>query len=90
MNGYNMNNVRCEGGRIFRNKKREYQKDDLETDGKNKRIRNLYRVINEFNKGYQPRTYLVLKDENGVVLEESHSILNVHGVSDDKHTKLCH
>jgi hypothetical protein len=35
----------------------------------------LYRGINEFKKGYQPRTNL-LKNENGDLLADSHSILN--------------
>jgi hypothetical protein len=51
-------NVRREASRHFRNKKREYLKDkinELESNSKNK-IRDLYRGINEFKKGYQPRT----------------------------------
>jgi hypothetical protein len=39
----------------------------LETNGKNKNIRVLYRGINEFKKAYQPRTALV-KDERGDIL----------------------
>jgi hypothetical protein len=42
--------------------KREYLKDkinELESNGKNKNIRDLYRCINEFNKVYQPITNLV-------------------------------
>jgi hypothetical protein len=42
---------------------------------KNKNIRDLYRAINEFKKGYQPRTNLV-KDERGDLLEDTHKILN--------------
>jgi hypothetical protein len=60
------------------NKKREYLKkkfNELETNSKNKYIRNLYRGINEFKKGYQPRANLV-KDENGDLLADSHKILN--------------
>jgi hypothetical protein len=34
----------------------------------------LNRGINEFKRGYQPRNNLV-KDENGDMLEDSHSIL---------------
>jgi C4-type Zn-finger protein len=48
-------------------KKREYLKskiNELETNSKNKNIRELYRGINDFKKGYQPRTN-ILKDENG-------------------------
>jgi hypothetical protein len=51
----NLNNVRCETSRTFRNKKRQYLKEKvngLETNSKNKNIRNLYRGINGFKKGY--------------------------------------
>jgi hypothetical protein len=60
INGNNLN-------RPLRNKKREYMKDkidELATSSKNKNIRDLYRGINEFKRGYQPRSNLV-KDENG-------------------------
>jgi hypothetical protein len=67
---------------------------------KNKNNRDLYREINEFKRGYQPRNNLV-KDKNGDLLADSHNILNrwknyfsqllnVHNVSDvrqiDVHT----
>jgi hypothetical protein len=35
----------------------------------------MYRGINEFNKGYQPKINLK-KDENGDLLADSHNILN--------------
>jgi hypothetical protein len=60
-------NVRCEDSRHFRNKMREYLKyriNELATNSKNKNMRDLYRGINGFKKGYQPRNNLV-KDENG-------------------------
>jgi hypothetical protein len=47
---------------------------ELATNSKNKNIRNLYRGINEFKRGYQPRSNLI-KDENGDRLADSH-ILN--------------
>jgi hypothetical protein len=78
INGDNLNNVRHEVFRYFRNKKREYLKDkinELATDSKNKNIRDLYRGINEFKSGYQPTKNLV-KDENGDLLADSHNILN--------------
>jgi Txe/YoeB family toxin of Txe-Axe toxin-antitoxin module len=53
VNGDNMDNVRCEASRTFRTKKREYLKNkinELETNIKNKNIRDLYRGINEFKK----------------------------------------
>jgi hypothetical protein len=44
-------------------------------NSKNKNIRDLYRGINEFKRGNQPRNNLV-KDENGDLLADSHNILN--------------
>jgi hypothetical protein len=46
---------------------------DLETNRKIKNIRDLYRGINDFRKGYQPRTNIV-KDEKGDLITDSHSI----------------
>jgi hypothetical protein len=46
----NMDNVKCEDSRTFRNKKREYPRDkinELQTDGENQNIIDLYRGINE-------------------------------------------
>jgi hypothetical protein len=54
----NLKNLRCETRRTFRNKNREYLKgkiNELENNNKNKNIRDLYRGINEFKKGYPPR-----------------------------------
>jgi hypothetical protein len=51
--GDNLNNIRHEANRYFRNKKKEYLKDeinDLATDSKSKNIRDLYRGINEFKR----------------------------------------
>jgi hypothetical protein len=59
-------------------KKREYVKDKINepaTKNKNKNIRDLYRGINEFKRGCQPRNNLV-KDENGDLLADSHNMLN--------------
>jgi hypothetical protein len=50
-------------------------REELETNSKIKNIRDLYRGINEFKKGYQPKTNMV-KEENGDLLADSHSILN--------------
>jgi hypothetical protein len=62
INGDNLQNLRRETSRTFRNKKREYLKgkiNELETNNKNKNIRDLYRGINEFKKGYQPRINII-------------------------------
>jgi len=56
----------------------------------------LYRGINDFKKGYQPRTHIV-QNKKGDLVMDSHSILarwrsffsqllNVHVVSDVRHT----
>jgi hypothetical protein len=69
-----MNNVRHEASKHFRN---EYLKDKinkLPIHSKNKNIRDLRRGINEFKRGYQPRSNLV-KDENGDLLADLHIIL---------------
>jgi hypothetical protein len=47
----------------------------LESNSKNKNIRDLYRDINEFKNGYQPRTNLV-KEEKGDLLADPHKIVN--------------
>jgi hypothetical protein len=55
INGDNLNNIRRETSRHFMNKKWEYLKDninELAINGKKKNIRNLYRGINEFKRGY--------------------------------------
>ena len=96
----NLNNVRREASRHFRNKKKAYLKakiEDLETKSKIKNIRDLYRGISDFKTGYQPRTNIV-KDETGDLDTGSYSILarwrdsfsqllNVHGVNDFRQTE---
>jgi len=67
----NLNNVRREASRHFSNKKKEFLKakiDELETNGKVQNIRDLYRGINDSQKGYQPRTNIA-KDEKGDCLQ---------------------
>jgi hypothetical protein len=56
--------------------------------------RDLYRGINEFKRGYQPRNNLV-KDENGDMIADSHNVLNrrknllnVHNVNDVRHIEV--
>jgi hypothetical protein len=74
----NLSIVQQEASRHFRNKKREYLKDkinEIEPNSKNKKIGNLYWAINEFKKGYQPRSDL-LKDKRGDLIAEPHKILN--------------
>jgi hypothetical protein len=69
----NQNNIRREASRHYRNKKRENPKDkinELATNSKDKNIRDLYRGINESEKGYQPRSNL-MKNETGDRLQMS-------------------
>jgi hypothetical protein len=59
INGVNLNNIRCESNRHFKNKKGEYLKgktDEFATNSKNKNTRDLYRGLNGFKAGYQPRS----------------------------------
>jgi hypothetical protein len=50
--------------------------NELAMNNKTNKTRDLYRGINEFKKGYLPRSSLV-KDENGDLLADSHNILNL-------------
>ena len=50
------------------------QNDEVETNIKTKNIRDLYRGINDFKKGYQPRTNAG-EDEKGNLITDSTSIL---------------
>jgi hypothetical protein len=62
ISGDNLNNVRRVASGHFRNKKLEYLKDkinELATNSKNKSIRDLYRRIYNFKKGYQARSNLM-------------------------------
>ena len=86
---------RREVSRHFRNKKKAYLRakiEELETNNKIQNIRDLYRCISDFMKGYQPR-YNIVKDEKGDLVADSHGIVvryrkyfsqlfNVHGVKD--------
>ena len=58
----------------------------------------MYRSIDDFKKGYQPRTN-VIKDEKSDVVTDWHSVLagwrnhfsqllNVHGVNDGRQTEI--
>jgi hypothetical protein len=78
-----------------------YPKDkinELAMNSKNKNIRDLYRGVNEFKWGYEPRANLV-KDENCDQLADSNNVvnrwksyisqlLNVHNVSDVKQIEI--
>jgi hypothetical protein len=78
LNGDNLQNLRRETCRKFRQKKREHLKgkiNELEANNKNKNIRDLYRGINEFKKGYQP-SINIIKNENGNLLADPQTVLN--------------
>ena len=70
----------------------------LETNSKINNVRDLYRGINDFKKGYQPRT-IIVKDKKGDLVADSHSImarwrnyfsqlLNVNGVNDVRQAEI--
>jgi hypothetical protein len=85
INGDNLNNVRREARRHFRNKRREYLKDKinkLATNSKNKNIRYLYIGINEFKSRLTNiritifrQTYpenKIAEDDQNYILEENY------------------
>jgi len=96
-----LNNVRREVNRHFRDKKKAYMRakiEELETNSKIQNIRDLYRGINDFKKGYQPRCNIV-KDEKGDLVADPHIIVarwrncfsqlfNVHGVKDGRQAEI--
>ena len=47
---------------------------NFQTNGTIKNIRDSYKSINDFKKGYQPRTNIV-KDEKGDMVTNTHSIV---------------
>jgi len=74
---HNLNNVRRDASRYFRNKKKEYLKakvDELENKSKIKNIRDLCRGNSDFTKGYRPGASIV-KDEKGDLVTDCQSIL---------------
>ena len=96
----NLNNVRCEARRHFRNKKKAYLKikiEDPETKSKIKNLRDLYRGISDFKKGYQPRNNIVKNKTDDLVTgiysilarwrDYFSQLLNVHGVHDVRQTE---
>ena len=63
---------------MFRKKKRGYMKvkvNKLEENSQNKNILVMYKGINEFKKGYQPRAY-VIKKHDGTIVADTTSILS--------------
>jgi DNA repair ATPase RecN len=74
----NLNNVRHEDSRHFRNKRFQYLKDkmnELAMNSKNKIIEDVYRGISEVKRCCQPVSN-VMKDENDDLLADSRNILN--------------
>jgi hypothetical protein len=101
VNENNFRNIRRKASRHFRNKKREYLKGkitEIELNSKNNNVRDLYRGITEFKKGYQPETNLV-NDERGDLLADPQKnltrwknyfcqLLNVQGLGSIRHTEI--
>jgi hypothetical protein len=72
--------------------------EELGTNSKINNVSDMYRGINDFKKGYQPRTTIV-KDEKGDLLADSNSIiarwrnyffqlLNVHKVKEVRQAEI--
>jgi hypothetical protein len=72
--------------------------EELETNSKLKNVRDLYRGINDFKDGYQPRNNTV-NDEQGDLVVGCHNILarwrnyfpqvlNVHGVNEVRQAEI--
>jgi len=73
----NLNNVRCNANRHFRNKKKAYLKANIEkheTNSKVNNVRDLFRGINDFKKGKQPRT-IIVKDDKGELVADPQSTM---------------
>jgi len=73
----NLNDVRREVSRHFRNKQMAYLRNKIEellTNSRIQNIRDLYRGINDFKKGYQPRCNTV-KNEKSDWVTDTHSIV---------------
>jgi len=95
----NLNNVGRDASRHFRNKNKAHLKAKIENlKQKDKNVRDLYRGISDFKKGYQPRNNIV-KDNKGDLVADSHSILarwrhyfsqllKVHEVNDVRQTEI--
>jgi hypothetical protein len=92
VNENNLSNVMWEASRHFRNKKREYLKDkisEVELNSKNKNLRDLYRGITEFKKGYQPKTNLA--DRQNILTRWKNYFcqpLNVQGAGGIRQTEI--
>jgi hypothetical protein len=91
----NLQNLRRETSKIFRNKKREYMEgkiNELETNNKNKNIRDLYRGINEFKKECKPRINIIKNEIGNLIADHQNAlnrwknffnqVLDVHGIHD--------
>jgi hypothetical protein len=101
VNEDNLRYIRRDASGYFRNKKREYLKDkinEFELNSKSNNIRDLYRGITEFRKGYQPKTNLI-NDERGDHLVDSqktvtswknyiYQIFNVQGPGGIRQTEI--
>jgi hypothetical protein len=72
--------------------------EELESNSKIQNIRDLYRGIRDFKKGYQPRCNIVMDEKNDLVAD-CHSIVawwrnyfsqlfNVHGVKDVEQAEI--
>ena len=100
-NADNLNNVRRDASRHFRNKKKTYLRakiEELEANSKINNTRDLYRDINNMKKGFLPRTRIVNDEKDDMVADSLiimarwrnyfSQILNVHGFSDVRQAEI--
>ena len=62
INSENLDNIRRETSRVLKNKKREYLKEkinDMEVNGKNKNIIDMYQGVRVHKKVYQARANIL-------------------------------
>ena len=92
-----LNNVRRNASIHFMNEKKAYLKAKIEELETNSKVNNV-RGINDFKKGYQPRT-IIVKDKKGELVANPHSImarwrnyfsqqLNVHEDNDVRQAEI--
>ena len=71
-------NIRQAAHNMFKNKKRQYLKrkiEEINENCQNNNVRDMYKGINNFRKGFQATTEMV-KDENDNLITDSSGVLN--------------
>ena len=87
---------------MFRKKKRDYMKakfNKIEENRKNKKIREMYKGINEFNKVHRPIPYVIKKHDGTIVADPTSilirweqlfsNLLNVNENTNNEGSEIC-